>query len=168
MLVAVGMRQRLIEKWHQLIHEVAKFGTVGAINTVVDFAIFNWLVHRGIGPLTSQAISATVSISSSYLMNRYWTFKNHERTNVRREYILYFLLNAVGLLIIEACIAVAHYGLHLNGSLWLNVAKVVGVAVSMWFRYWSYKKWVFLEAGDDEADLTGAAIADALPPHATR
>lgn len=165
------LSQQLNRQWRHLIAELTKFGVVGGVNTALDFGIFNALhFGAGIGPLTAQACSAVVSTTSSYAMNRHWTFKHRARTGVRREYILFFVLNVIGLLIMEVFIGGARYGLGLSGALWLNVAKAVGVGVSMLFRYWSYKRWVFLDAtGSDHsteamrADAMGAAVADAVP-----
>lgn len=164
----MSLPQRLRGQWRVLLGELAKFGVVGAINTVVDFAAFNFLHYgpillhgRHIGPLTAQALATLLSATLAYFMNRHWTFSHRARTNLRREYSLFFMLNLVGLLIMEACIALTRYGLGDDGALALNVAKVVGVGLGTLFRFWSYKRWVFLAgrlAADPEPDevQTGA------------
>lgn len=128
--------------------ELSKFGVIGAVNTVLDFIIFNTL-HFGfdIGPLTSQAIAMSIAATSSYFMNRHWTFAKRARSGMRREYTLFFLLNLVGLVILEACIATTHYGFGLESVAALNAAKVVGLVLGTIFRFWSYRRWVFLADG---------------------
>lgn len=165
------LSQRLRGQWRVLLGELAKFGVVGAINTVVDFAVFNFLHYgpitydgRHIGPLTAQAIATLISATLAYFMNRHWTFAHRARTNLRRQYSLFFLLNLVGLIIMEVCIALVRYGFGQDGALALNVAKVVGLALGTLFRFWSYKRWVFLADGrlaaDPEPDeaATGARL----------
>ncbi len=138
----------ITHQWRVFAAELSKFGVIGAINTVLDFIIFNTL-HFGfdIGPLTSQAIAMTIAATSSYFMNRHWTFAKRARTGMRREYTLFFLLNIVGLLILELCIGFTHYGLGLTSIAALNGAKVVGLVLGTVFRFWSYRRWVFLADG---------------------
>ena len=128
--------------------ELSKFGVIGAVNTVLDFIIFNAL-HFGldVGPLTSQAVAMTIAATSSYFMNRHWTFAKRARSGMRREYTLFFLLNLAGLLILELCIGFTHYGLGLTGVAALNAAKLVGLVLGTAFRFWSYRRWVFLADG---------------------
>ena len=136
----------LYDRFRVLIHEVAKFGVVGAFNAVLDIALFNWLHFKvGIGPLTSAAMSVSVAATSSYFMNRHWSFAHRARTGIKREYVLFFLLSAVGLAIVEVCIAITRYGFGLKSVLALNIAKnVVGLALGTVWRFWSFKRWVFL------------------------
>ena len=132
-------------QWRLLIGEVAKFGIVGVFNTLLDFGLFNAL-HFGahVGSLISQVIATVVSATTSYFMNRHWTFSHRARTSVHREYLLFFFFNLVGLMIMEACIGVTQYGFGLDTVTALNVAKVVGLDLATLFRFWSYKRWVFL------------------------
>ena len=135
----------LYERWRHLVHELAKFGIVGAINTVIDFGLANLLVF-GLhwSPLVGKAGSVAVAATSSYFMNRHWTFRHRARTGLRREYTLFFLLNGVGLLIAEACIWTVHNGFHKSGPIWFNLAQLAGLAFGMVFRFTTYKRWVFV------------------------
>ena len=135
----------LYERWRHLVHELAKFGIVGAINTVVDFGLANLLVF-GLhwSPLVGKAGSVAVAATSSYFMNRHWTFRHRARTGLGREYSLFFVLNGVGLLIAEACIWTVHNGMHKSGPIWFNVAQLAGLVLGMAFRFTTYKRWVFV------------------------
>jgi hypothetical protein len=62
---------------------------------------------------------------------------------MRREYALFFLFNATGLLIELGVLAAAKYGLGLTSLLALNVAKTGGVLLATLFRFWSYRTFVF-------------------------
>ena len=124
---------------------MAKFGVVGAINTVLDFGLAN-LLYLGLGwpSLGSKTASVAVAATSSYFMNRHWTFRHRARTGLRREYTLFFLLNGVGLLISDACILIVERGFDRTGALWFNIAQVAGLALGMVFRFTTYKRFVFL------------------------
>ena len=135
----------LYDRFRVLIHEVAKFGVVGAFNGVLDIALFNWLRVEGVGPLTSKALSVTVAATSSYFMNRHWSFAHRARTGIKREYTLFIILSVVGLVIVEVCLAVSHYGLGYTSRLADNVAaNGIGLVLGTLWRFWSFKRWVFL------------------------
>lgn len=128
--------------------ELAKFGLIGAANTALDFAILNAL-HFGLhwGPLTAKCVSTAIAATSSYFMNRHWTFRHRARSGMRREYTLFFLLNLVGLAIGLVCLAVTKYGLNKDSIAAINAANLVGLVLGTVFRFWSYRRWVFLADG---------------------
>ena len=101
----------LYQRWRHLAHELAKFGIVGAVNTVLDFGLAN-LLYLGLGwpAMGAKTTSVAVAATSSFFMNRHWTFRHRARTGLRREYTLFFLLNGVGLLIANACILFVEQG----------------------------------------------------------
>jgi putative flippase GtrA len=135
----------LYQRWRHLAHEMAKFGIVGAVNTVLDFGLAN-VLYLGLGwpSLGAKTASVAVAATSSYFMNRHWTFRHRARTGLRREYSLFFLLNGVGLLISDACILIVERGFDKSGALWFNLAQVAGLALGMVFRFTTYKRWVFV------------------------
>ncbi len=129
-----------------LVRELMKFGVVGGFAFLVDIGLFNLLLHATDKPLTSKTISAVVATTVAYIGNRHWTFRRRERSGVRREYTLFFLLNGVGLVIALACLAISHYLLDFTSRLADNIAaNGVGLALATTFRFWSYRRWVFRE-----------------------
>jgi putative flippase GtrA len=139
-----------------LAQELAKFGTVGAVNFVLDVALFNLLRVTVLDgkPLTAKAISTGVAATSSYFMNRHWTWKHRVRSGLVREYGLFIVLSGIGLGITEACLATSHYLLGFDSVLADNIsANGFGLVLGMAWRFWSFKRWVFLEVRDaaDEA-----------------
>ena len=132
--------------------ELAKFGTIGAISYVIDVGIFNalrfasdeGLLHDK--PLTAKAISVAVATTFAYFGNRFWTFKHRARTSFRREYVLFFALNGVAMGIALFCLWMSHYVLNYTTPLADNIsANVIGLVLGTVFRFWGYRKWVFLE-----------------------
>jgi putative flippase GtrA len=147
--LATGLLRRLIKRFEHLIHEVGKFGVVGAIAFVIDFGVFNLLLNP-IGPLPAKTVSTVISASVAFVGNRFWTWRHRPRSGLGREYGLYFLFNGVGLGIGLACLWLSHYGL---GSIWPavfqnrladNVSSLgVGMVLGTLFRFWSYRRIVF-------------------------
>jgi putative flippase GtrA len=140
----VSAVRKLYERFRLLIHEGAKFGLIGAIGVVIYNIVNGWLhftLH--LGPLTSATIAVVVTTLTSYIANRYWSFRHRERTTVPRETVMFFALNGVGLVIQWAVVGFTYYGLGETGKLANVVANNVGILLGTLFRFWSYRKWVW-------------------------
>ena len=162
-LGCVSLVSALYARFRLLAYELGKFGIVGVLAFLVTDAGTNLLhFQAGQGPLTANVVATVVAMAVSYAGNRYWTFRHRQRTGVRREGSLFFLLNAVGLAIQLACLGFATYLLGLHGKLSYNVALVAGIALATLFRYWSYKQWVWRAVTAPPAEWAPYAPA----PHA--
>jgi putative flippase GtrA len=141
----VSFAANLYRQFAHLVHELAKFGSVGALAFVITLGVANGL-HSGIGmgPLTSNGIATVIATTFAYFANRYWTFRHRDRTGLSREYVLFFGLNGIGLVITELFIGFTHYVLLQHGAIAYNISLILGTGVATLFRFWSYKKWVFL------------------------
>lgn len=153
--------------------EVAKFGVVGAVAFVVDVYVFN-LLRVGIWPvdqaplahkaITASVISTAVATLVAWVGNRLWTFRHRRRTAVRREFVLFLLMNAVGLAITASCVAVSHYALHLTSALADNISKnLIGVGLASIFRFWAYRRFVFSEVRQQPLPTAAAQFSAAEP-----
>lgn len=145
-------------RWRTLIGEIWRFGLVGIANIGVNFVVFNVLVlalFTG-SELKANVVATVVATTSSYLMNRIWTFRHRRTSRIPREYVLFFVFNALALGIELAVMGVAKYGLGLTALWALNVAKVLGLGMGTVFRFWTYRTFVFHGASRRQA-------ADAAP-----
>jgi putative flippase GtrA len=142
----------LVARSRRLLHEMLKFGAVGSVAYVVDVAVFNALRLEGglwSGPLsdkpvTCKVISVLVATAVSFAGNRHWTWRHRARRGIHREFLLFVMLNGVGMLIAVACLAVSHHLLGFTSALADNVAaNVVGLVLGSVFRFWAYRRWVF-------------------------
>jgi putative flippase GtrA len=149
--------------------EVVTFATVGALNTVLDFALFYALLS--IGPLNANVISTVVATTSSYLMTRYWTYRDRLGARaVHQEFLLFAFVNLVGLGIQELVLTLARYGLgfHEHGhSLALLQFKLVGVAFAVFFRFWACRQFVFPATAAADAALPATKLPATRLPAAT-
>jgi putative flippase GtrA len=150
--------------WRILVKELSAFGVVGFVNLFVDIGLFNAL-HFGLdlGPTTSKVISTGVATTSAYFMNRHWSFSHRARTGLAREYSLFFGLNGIALLMGLVVNDVTYYVLSQTDQLSMNIANLIGIGLGTIFRFWAYKRWVFLapdtaaEIAPDEAPATSKA-----------
>jgi putative flippase GtrA len=155
----VSLRTRFAE----LIPEIAKFGVVGLTGSVIDLGGAAYLHGAlGIGPMVAKGLSITAATVVTYLGSRFWTFRHRVNQNLLREGTLFVALNIVGLAIAECVIAVVTYGFGLKGTLAYNAASVAGTGLGTIFRYFSYKKWVFLAGAPGAAVAAGEAAVSGL------
>lgn len=80
-----------------------------------------------------------------------------------RETVLFFGLNGLGLGIQLACLGFTNYALGLTDKFASNVALLVGICLGTLFRFWSYRKWVWIAptAGPalDPAEFAAAELS---------
>jgi putative flippase GtrA len=149
----VALARATYERFRQLIHEFAKFGVIGLIGLVITNGGYDLLHNKfGVGPVSATTIATIVATMVAYVGNRYWSFRHRERTNVMREGVVFFVLNGIGLLIQDAAVAVNYYILGLSNNKFAEfVALNVGIAIATLFRFWSYRKWVWLAPPVEQA-----------------
>jgi putative flippase GtrA len=155
----------LYDRVRHLIPELAKFGVVGGIGTVVDLggaAVLHSSYHMG--PLTAKALSISAATVVTYLGSRFWTFRHRENQPLMREGMLFFGLNVVGLLIAEMVIAATTYTFGYKDPIAYNFASLVGTGLGTIFRYFAYRKWVFLAPAATPAQAP--AFAQEFPGYA--
>ena len=147
----------LYSRVRTMLPEILKFLVVGGLGTVIDLggaALLHSKYH--FEPLAAKAVSVTLATLFTYLGSRFWTFKERENQSMRREAVLFFVLNVVGLLIAEAVIGLVTYVMGLRGPLEYNAASFIGTGLGTIFRFYAYRKWVFLAP-------EGASAATPLP-----
>ncbi|MEY2772870.1 MAG: hypothetical protein RJB51_291 [Actinomycetota bacterium] len=130
--------------------ELGKFGVIGLVAYIIDLTIFNVLRFAGgegplyDKPLTAKVVSVLAATTFAYFGNRHWTFKDRSRSSFRRQYTLFFVFNAVGMIISLSCLWVSHYLLGFESALADNIsANVIGLVLGTIFRFWGYHNWVF-------------------------
>jgi putative flippase GtrA len=154
----------LYARIRHLVPELAKFGVVGGIGAVIDLggaAVLHSAYHQG--PLKAKAISIAAATVVTYVGNRYWTFRHRENQPLLREGTLFVALNVVGLIIAEIVIACTTYVLGFKDPIAYNMASLVGTGLGTIFRYFAYRKWVFLAPAAQPAPAAEMGFAD-LPP----
>ena len=164
----VPLARARYERFRSLIHEFAKFAVIGVAGVFFTNAVYDLLyIHRGLGPVTSTTIATIVATIASYLGNRYWSFRDRQRTGVPREIVVFAVLNGIGLLIQDAAVACNYYLLGLgHDKLAGFIALNTGIVLATLFRFWSYRRFVWVAPPAGQAgDIEGwPRPADRLPP----
>jgi len=102
-----------------------KFLVVGAIGFIVDFGIFNLLLNPAnswvspghalyelltglgfseyfvthLGPTIASTISFVAAVCSNFLWNRYWVYPDSRSRSRRRQFMMFFIVSVIGVLI---------------------------------------------------------------------
>lgn len=152
-----GVLGALYLRFRILLHEIAKFGLVGAVAFLVDTGLFN--LFYPVGTLTAKVLSTAIATTVAFAGNKFWTFRHRKNSSLAKEYFLFFVFNGLGLLIQMLFLGFSHYWL---GDFWPHVFRtrladnisgnVVGTGVAMLFRFWSYRRWVFLPSDAPPVD----------------
>ena len=161
--------QRIRGLVQMLWREVAKFGVVGAAAWVIDTGIYLWLMNGQMhsGQVWAKAWATVVASIFAWVANRYWTFRHRRQSNAKREFVMFALMNGIGLLIAAACVAFTKYVLGLDSTTAMFVSgSVVGLVLGTIFRYFAYRFWVFSEVMDQEEEFkTDHELLEKLPTH---
>ncbi len=75
------------------------FGAIGAIGFAVDAGILQALFVFGIKPLLARCVSFPVAVTTTWLLNHYYTFSDRPQTASKSRYALYVTGQVVGALI---------------------------------------------------------------------
>jgi putative flippase GtrA len=138
------MSGRLRGTWRLLAKEVSAFGVVGIACFVLDVGLFQLFYDGlGTGAVTAKLLSTLISMTAAYFAHRHWSFSHRARTSVRREYVLFTLINGAALLLGMAVVAFVRYPLGQDDALVLQIANVTSIVLSTVLRYLAYRTWVF-------------------------
>ncbi|AGL20983.1 GtrA family protein [Actinoplanes sp. N902-109] len=148
----------LMERLRHVAPEALAFGVIGAGNTLLYMAI-TWAL-LGIGAVKASVVATIITTTLAYLANRFWTYRNHTRTALKREYTLFFGFNLAGMVIQSGAVAIGKYGFGLteekDAVLFMGVT-VLGIGIATIFRFWAYRTFVFLKPAVDGHE---AAVAE--------
>jgi putative flippase GtrA len=148
--------------------EVAKFGAVGGVAFVIDNGLTYYLMH---GPMIdsnakARLVGATVATIFSWIANRLWTFRHRRQDNVTREFVMFALINGIGIGISTGLTAAAQYGLNITDKNLLFLAGVFGILVATVVRFFAYRFLVFNKELDEEPEFSHDHELIELHPHA--
>jgi dolichyl-phosphate beta-glucosyltransferase len=118
-----------------------KYALVGITGTALDVGslyVFVDLLH--IPVLAGAALSFIIAVINNFILNKIWTFQNNSR-NVRKQFIKFFLVSVVGLVLTEICMAAFVYLL----GIWYIVSKLITSVIVLTWNFLANKNWTFTE-----------------------
>jgi len=136
----------------QVFYQFTKYALVGGLNFLLDLGVLNLLIHvttisQGAYANALKAISFLVAVTWSYFWNRFWTFSAGSASRPGRQFVKFFVISAVGLLINVSAFALinssfwAHRGIP--ARTWVNIAAAGASITSVLWNFLGYKVVVF-------------------------
>ncbi|MFD4604849.1 GtrA family protein [Streptomyces sp. NPDC058464] len=127
----------------QVVLEVVKFGVVGGSGVLVNFLVFNLLLHG----LRWQAMAATVvasclAMATNYVGFRFFAYRDRA-SRTRQQIALFFVFSGVGVVLESGLFYAGYHGLGLAGPLESNIVKALSIVLASAFRFLVYRTWVF-------------------------
>lgn len=125
---------RSVRNWQQL----GKFAVVGAVGYAINLAVYHTLLHHGLHFLAAATCSFFVAVTSNYMWNRLWTFREH-RGHIGVQGMRFFIVSlaALGANLAILALLVSAGGV---GKFWANAIAIVLV---MPLNFVGNKLWSF-------------------------
>ena len=124
---------------------VLRFGAVGIVNTVIDFALFLGLSVLGAPILLANLVSTSVALGVSFVLNRRITFRARARAG--RQLAFFLVVTLVGLWVVQPIVILGVVALGVQSgvdeALMLVLGKLVATAVTLVWNYLLYARFVF-------------------------
>lgn len=79
-----------------LAREFLRFGVVGTIGFVVDTAVLYGTFALGAGPYSGRVVSYLAAATTTWALNRAWTFRGRGTGPAGRQWALFLAVNLVG------------------------------------------------------------------------
>jgi putative flippase GtrA len=131
-------------RFQVLVHEVAKFGVVGALGFVVQLGVQNALYPgHGVGAVTAVVIGYAAATVVTFVGNRHWAFKHRKGSGLGHETALFIALNVIGIFIQVGIVDFVVHGLGHGDRLSYNIATIIGIGIGTIFRLLTYRRFVF-------------------------
>ncbi len=146
---------RFLSRWFGFMSQFSRFVVMGFLNTAIDFGVLNLIsLYTG---LTSGFIIGGVNVpgfiigaTNSYFWNKFWVFAKERKSGEKVDYsdIFRFSMIIISSVILNGTIVVlvstyVHPFFGFSAARWLNIAKVIATAISLFWNFIGLKFFVF-------------------------
>lgn len=153
--------------------QIIRFGIVGVLNTLIDFAVLNVLLwrfptHQATLLLMYNSLAYTSGALNSFLLNKYWTFRFNRRIS-GGEMLRFVIVTAAGFFCNDGLIWLAGTSLHpfiASTFLWANLSKASAAIGTAGVSYIAMRLWVFVGAPAQGGKAQAAAARQQGSTHA--
>jgi dolichol-phosphate mannosyltransferase len=123
-----------------VIKELVKFGVVGGIGTLVNIAILYLLTEKiGVYYLISAIFSFIIAMSSNFILNKVWTFKENIKLGIGKKYLQFGLVSISALLInlFFLYIFTEIFGIY------YIISQILAIGIALIINFFGNKIWTF-------------------------
>ena len=150
--VATFLFLRFFTRWSSLV-QFSKFCVISFSNLMIDFGILNLLIYysgvaEGVLYSVFKAASFLLANVNGYAWNKFWTFRSREVEGWLKQFIRFFAVVGVGLVInvTVASYVVAEFGGSggsISSTLWANIGAAVSLVITLFWNFFGLKYLVF-------------------------
>ncbi len=157
----------LIARKARVVWQIAKFGVIGVLNTLVDLGVLALLLfilthYYGIASTARlfaigativtvyavcKSISFVVAVANSYYWNKYWTFESGAAQKTRSQFIQFFVVSIIGFVINVVTASYVFQSIHPIGGMsaeqWALMGAATGSIAGLAWNFIGYKFIVF-------------------------
>lgn len=143
-------------QWYRSLWQFVRFGLVGCINTLVDLLTLNCLLWLWPTPdiallLLANSLAYTTGALNSFLLNRYWTFRQRGPTN-KGEVIRFIATTLAGITCNDLILCLLNSIQHPaqpGPAFWTNLTKIVAIGGTLLVSYLGMRLWVFVQSAQE-------------------
>lgn len=127
-------------KNNKLLMQICKFGIVGGMAFLIDYAILIFSKEiLGFNVLISAALGFSISVIFNYIASVKWIFVVNQNNSKTRNFTLFIILSIIGLLITELIMYIGTDIFTFN----YMIIKIIATIIVMIFNFITRK--IFLE-----------------------
>ncbi len=116
-----------------------KYAMVGAAGTAVHIGIYMACTRIFLLPeILANGMGFIFAVVNNFILNKFWTFQN-KSTNIRKQFIKFFIIALIGLVLSTAFFSVFFYIFHI----WDILAILLTSGVVMVWNFLGNKLWTF-------------------------
>ena len=132
--------------------QMGKYGVIGVLNTFLNAGIYNFLIFitniaSGFIVDSFFIVAFIITITNSFLWNRYWTFEQIGTETVGKDAFQFFFVSTV---VAAINIGILHLIVNVIGApkgmdliIWANIALALTIITAFLGNFFSYKFIVF-------------------------
>ena len=134
------LKIKVSPKTENLLIQIFKFGIVGVIATLIDFAFLYIFKEFGKFPvILSNTLSFCISVVYNYWASVKWVFDVNEEKDPRKNFIIFIIFSVLGLLLNDL---IMHISID-KFNIYYMLSKIIATAIVMIFNFVTRK--LFLE-----------------------
>jgi putative flippase GtrA len=118
--------------------QALRFGCTGVLNTLIDVAVFVFLIHVvSVQPTIANVISYSVGLLCSFMMNNWWTFSIGRQPGLPQRFGRFVLVNVSSLAVSTGTVA---FTLRFTTPL---VGKILSLPMTFLWNFLLCRRFVF-------------------------
>lgn len=123
-----------------VILEFFKFAFVGGIGTLINIAILYFLTEKaGVYYMVSAVFSFIIAMTSNFILNKLWTFKENIKLQIGRKYLQFGLVSVTALLVNLFFL----YILTEFAGIYYIFSQILAIGIALIINFLGNKIWTY-------------------------